>query len=340
MEALVLIAELPWAHFAAESGWSAALEPIVPPRTRRKGATATQIDLPLRVGARTVGRLRRRLVRRPFSLLEALAPHSPEFPDLPDGAHGFFVTSMPLRLLDPTLAAFPGLTGFVRQRYRRSYAKLDGSYEGWLRGLSAKSRSTLQRKIRRFAERSGGAIDLRCYARPEEMPEYHRLARRVSALSYQERLLGCGLPEGAEMLERLQGLAARDAVRGWILFLDGEPVSYLHAPALGDVLVYDHLGYDPAAAALSPGIVLQAGAMRGLFAEKRFRLFDFTEGEGRHKSLFATGDISCADVLLLRSTAANLATGYALLAFDALVDAARKGSIWLGLDSLAARVRR
>src|SRR3546814_18752641 len=78
--------------------------------------------------------------------------------------------------------------------------------------------------------------------------------------------------------------AGRDAMRGWLLFVDDVPISYLYAPAEGDTLIYAHLGYDPAFSEFSPGTVLQLEAMRDLMGEGRFRLFDFTEGDGQHRS--------------------------------------------------------
>jgi hypothetical protein len=74
----------------------------------------------------------------------------------------------------------------------------------------------------------------------------------VSALTYQERLLDAGLPAGPEALERMRALARRDQMRGWLLFVDARPISYLYAPAEGDTLIYAFLGYDPEFAELSP----------------------------------------------------------------------------------------
>lgn len=160
---------------------------------------------------------------------------------------------------------------------------------------------------------------------------------RSRALTYQERLLEAGLPQ--DELPRLVEWAKRDAVRGWILFLDGRPASYLHCPAEGDTLVYAHLGYDPALAELSPGTVLQLEALRMLIDERRFRLLDFTEGEGAHKSRFATGAVDCVDLLLLKPSFANIAAARALTAFDAA--AAGKGvASRLGVESLARRLLR
>jgi CelD/BcsL family acetyltransferase involved in cellulose biosynthesis len=157
-------------------------------------------------------------------------------------------------------------------------------------------------------------------------------------MTYQEKLLDAGLPEGA--LEEMRDLAAHDAVRAWLLFLDGRPISYLYAPARGACLVYAHLGYDPAAAELSPGTVLQLEAMRMLTEERRFRWFDFTEGDGQHKRQFATGSIDSVDLLLLRPSVGNRAAAGALNAFDGAVALAKGGIARAGLGGVARAFRR
>jgi CelD/BcsL family acetyltransferase involved in cellulose biosynthesis len=189
-------------------------------------------------------------------------------------------------------------------------------------------------------ERSGGALDLRLYRLPGEMDEFHRHARAVSARTYQERLLHAGLPSDAEFREELRQRAAHDAMRGWVLFLEGEPISYLYAPAEGATLIYAYLGYDPDHAALSPGTVLQFEAMRQLFEEDRFSLFDFTEGEGQHKSLFGTGTVQCVDLLLVKPTFSNLAAGNLLNGFDAGVAKAKGIASALRLERLARSFTR
>ena len=46
--------------------------------------------------------------------------------------------------------------------------------------------------------------------------------------------------------------------------------------------------------------MLQVLALKALFAEQQFTTFDFTEGEGQHKEIFATEDRLCGDVYVLR----------------------------------------
>lgn len=298
------------------------------------------VALPFTVGARTVWRVKRRLVRRPLGLAETLAGQLPQLPPLGGDAHGYLVTSLPAALADPLCAAHPALRPFVRQRYARHYLSLEGGYDAYLATFSAKTRSTLKRKRKKIEERSGGALDLRCYRTPAEMDDFYRHARAVSATTYQERLLNAGLPEGEAALARMRDLAARDSIRGWVLFIDGKPISYLHAPAEGDTLIYAHLGYDPDFADLSPGTVLQLDAVRQLMEEGRFRLFDFTEGEGQHKSRFATGSVECLDLLLLRNTFANIGLAKALTGFDSAVAGAKRAAGRFGIEKLARSLLR
>jgi CelD/BcsL family acetyltransferase involved in cellulose biosynthesis len=295
-------------------------------------ALAPQVELPLRIGARKVGRVRRRLVRIGVPLEQALAGAAPDLPALPSGAHGYYLRAVPTSASGQVGPA--GMRSFVRHSYPRHYADLSLGYDAYLATFSAKSRSSLKRKRRKLEERCGGALDVRLYRSPAEMETFNQAARALSALTYQERLLDAGLP--ADALGEMQDLARRDAARAWLLFIDGRPASYLYAPAEGTALRYAYLGYHPDHAGLSPGTVLQLEAMRMLMEERRFAWFDFTEGDGQHKRQFATGAVDSLDLLLLRRTFANLAAARALTGFDGAVALAKR----LGLKKIAAPLRR
>jgi CelD/BcsL family acetyltransferase involved in cellulose biosynthesis len=131
-------------------------------------------------------------------------------------------------------------------------------------------------------------------------------------------------------------LAAEDRVRAFMLFLDGEPVAYLYLPVKGRTLIYANLGYDSRFASLSPGTVLQFVALERLFAEKCFLYFDFTEGEGSHKLLFATDSVACASLVLLKPTLANHAV---LAAYDGLRGAVHCGKAVVRLLGAEAGLR-
>lgn len=271
------------------------------------GSLDCPVTMPLRfqVGERTLAAVPRRLVTKGFDLESLLGEAGLHLPALPPAADGMMLRSLPAAQLDHIAAQAQGLLVYVRQRYPRYYTSLSGTYDEYLATFSAKSRSTLKRKVRKFEQLSSGQLDVRAYRTPDEMETFYTLARSVSQKTYQERLLGSGLPESEDFRRDLQDRAARDEARGYLLFLNGEPVSYLYTPIQQGCVIYAYLGYDPALANHSPGTVLQLVALEQLFSEQRHRYFDFTEGDGQHKRLFATGCVDCVDVLLLRPTVSN-----------------------------------
>lgn len=302
------------------------------------GADRTaSVRLPFQIGARTLGHALLRLVRRSVPLEQAVALTPPDLPELPGDADGYLIGALP-EAARPLIAADKTLHAFVRQAYVRYYARLDQPFESWFGAMSGNGRSALRRKRRKLEQRCGGRLDIRLYRHPGEVDEFHRHARAVSALSYQERLLDAGLPANA--LNEARELAARDALRAWLLFIDDKPASYLYMPAEGRTLLYRHLGYDPAFADLSPGGVLQLEAMRMLMEEKRFRWLDFTEGGGQHKRQFATDGIASIDLMLLRPALSSLSAAYALQGFDRSVANGKQAMSMLGLDAAIRALRR
>ena len=295
----------------------------------------TAIPLKFQIGARTVASVDRALTRVALTLDDVIAGATPVLPPL--AGDGYLVTSLPEALL-PMLTR-SGLIAFVRQRYVRYHTDVAGGYDAWLAGLSGSARATIRRKTRRVAQASGGMLDIRAYRTADEIAVFHPLARQVSATTYQERLLGAGLPADGAGLHALIALAAADRVRAWLLFIANAPVAYLCCTARGDTLLYSYVGHDPAHGDLSPGTVLQAEAMAMIFAD-RFARFDFTEGEGRHKRLFASGGTACVDLLLLRPTFANRATIAALAGFDAAVALMKRAAAHPLLARVAKQVRR
>ena len=76
--------------------------------------------------------------------------------------------------------------------------------------------------------------------------------------------------------------------------------------------------------------------MRALYAERRFRAFDFTEGDGAHKAQFGRAAVACADVLVLRPTLRNRAVLAMMQGIDRV---ASRGKAMLDRMGLRARVK-
>lgn len=238
-------------------------------------------------------------------LLERTHPLDQTREGVDESADGLLYRSALTEQELPRIQRVGGLVRYVPQRFTRYYVDLSESWESYLNHFSSKTRSTLRRKARRFAEIDGGEIDWREYRTRDEMKTFYNLARQVSAKTYQERLLHVGLPDSDAFEAHIQDLAEQGKVLGYLLFIDGEPVSYLYLPVSGETVLYAHLGYDPGLSKHSPGTVLMWVALERLFADPGFRYFDFMEGESDHKKLFSDHELKCADVYFLKSTLAN-----------------------------------
>jgi hypothetical protein len=226
---------------------------------------------------------------------------------LPDDLDGIYRPSEIIGANDPDCGFIGPSLRYVESRFNRRFIDLTTGFDAYMAKFSSKTRSTLRRKLRKFEEASSGRLDWTAHRSAPEMQVFHEEARRVSRRTYQEKLFDSGLPEDGTFLRTMLERADAGQVRGFILFLAGVPVSYLYLPIADGRVIYGHLGFDPAYAALSPGTVLQLLALESLFAEGVHRVFDFTEGEGEHKRLFATHERLCGNVFYLRPTLRNRA---------------------------------
>lgn len=277
---------------------------------------------------------------RSIELAEAGKPEAVAIPgedNLAPGSQGFALRRLPVEGALPRLARSGPFLRYVPLQYQHCYIDLGTSFEDYQKKFSSKTRSTINRKIRKYTEHCGGSLKWHSYRSPDEVPSFFQLARAVSKLTYQEKLLDAGLPDTPEFIERSRALAANGQLRAYVLF-DGErPVSYLYCPVQDGVAIYAYLGYDPAYMHLSVGTVLQWLALEEMFNEGGLRYFDFTEGQSDHKRLFATHQRQCAHVYLVRPTLRNAA----ILRGHALMD---RFSSWTGqmLDryGVKAKVRR
>lgn len=227
-------------------------------------------------------------------------PPTPQDSGLPTAALNrtaqFLVTrSHPARDPLPDISRLAQTLRYVTSRYRRYYVNLEGTFEDYLQTLGGKTRATLKRKVKKFLGEAGPNA-FQVFRTPEDMSLFYPRAREISEKTYQERLLGSGLPGHAKYLEQMRALAAEDRASGFLLSLNGTAVAYLYCTIRDGIVFYDYLGFDPDTSHRSPGTVLQYLALENLFAEGRYKMFDFTEGEGQHKALFATGSVACADI--------------------------------------------
>ena len=303
-------------------------------------AAARPTPLNFRIGARTLMAVQRDMVRVPLGLDEAREGRLPVLPPLPRDAHGYVVTSLPEDRLEAMVYASGRMIGFVRQKYTRYHADLTGGFDAYMANLSGNARQGVRRKAKKIAQVSGCELDIRSYRTPAELEAFHDIARRIALRTYQEKLMGEGLPAGPDFIRDMMARGAADAVRAWLLWIAGEPAAYLYCPAHGDTLIYEYVGHDPAFNDLSPGAVLQVEAFRDLFEEGKYTRFDFTEGDGQHKRQYSTGGVPCVDLLLLRPSLTNRVTTAALGGFNRTVAGGKALIEAAGLEKLSKKLRR
>jgi CelD/BcsL family acetyltransferase involved in cellulose biosynthesis len=301
------------------------------------------VPIKIRLGDKTLLAPELWLQVREVSLDDEASPVTePEPPTevLHANSQGFLIRSLGVVGKQPVLRRRHGYLCYVPSQYPRYYIDMRQSFDEYKNKFSSKTRSTLNRKVRKYAEYCGGGISWRTYTTPDEMHEFYELARAVSRITYQEKLLDAGLPESREFRDEMGRRAQQGQVRGFILFHQNRPVSYLYCPINNGVLIYAFLGYDPDYMSYSVGTVLQWLALQHLFEERCFRFFDFTEGQSEHKKLFATDSVQSANVFFLRSNLRNAFLLHSQRAVDRLSKLIGDKLDQIGLKSKITKITR
>lgn len=302
-----------------------------------------QVPLKIQLGDKILWAPRLWLQVREAGLDDEVPPVAEPIPPanpLQVDSQGFLIRSLRVIGKQPTLRRQGDYLCYIPSQYSRYYIDMCQSFEEYKSKFSSKTRSTLNRKVRKYAEHCGGNISWKVYKSPGEMAEFFGLARAVSRITYQEKLLDAGLPDSEEFRRQMEQLAQQGCVRGFILFYQNQPVSYLYCPISNGVLIYAFLGYDPGHMSFSVGTVLQWLALEYLFDENIFRFFDFTEGQSEHKKLFSTHSIQCANVFFLRKSASNLLLVRGRELVDRLGQVAGEALDRLGMKTSVKRLMR
>ena len=255
----------------------------------------------------------------------------PPFKKFPAGVEVVWIPSHPVNTRLPRLSFQSGTIRYVPSQYQRYWVDLHGDFDGYLRKFSPKSRKNMRRNVRKFAELCEGEIRWRTFSGPEEIEEFYRDARRISSLTYQEKLWNSGLPSSDEFRRQLAAGAAQGTVRGYVLYYGTRPVAYIYCRARNAFLLYEFVGYDPSFQSSSPGDVLLYLALNHLFEEGRFRALDFGPESSFYKKFFSNRATACADVYYFPCKLRVLFLLCAHSGFEFMSDAARSLLGYLGL---------
>lgn len=243
--------------------------------------------------------------------VSAASELSPPNMSLVDGEKGFLFRSLPLQSKQPLVRAGNGWIYYTPDQFDRYYINLDQTFDEYTSKFSSKTRSTIKRKIKKFAKHCGeDGMKWQSYKTPEEMKEFYKFAREVSKKSYQERLLDAGLPETDEFVNEMSSKAEQGDARGYLLFDKEVPVAYIYCPISDGVLLYQYLGFDPQYNKMSVGTILHWLVFQDIFEEGKFKYFDFTEGQSDHKKQFSTDSLFCGNVYMFPRKPGGMAIVY------------------------------
>jgi CelD/BcsL family acetyltransferase involved in cellulose biosynthesis len=208
---------------------------------------------------------------------------------------------------EPWVEALGDATGRRLSRRSRIAAPLPligiASHESWDAYLATRS-SNFRQQVRRFARRAAREAEIRV-RRTESANQLEadirtfftlhdmRFGERGGSSLSAERARSFHLDFAAAALK--QGW-----LRLWFLELDGQPAAAWYGWRLGDRYSYYNSGFDPAFAALSPGLVLISAVIESAFEEGAAE-FDFLLGEESYKYRFAERERTVSDVTLARS---------------------------------------
>jgi Acetyltransferase (GNAT) domain len=253
---------------------------------------------------------------------------------------GELINSHPVEHRIPRIRLRRDCIRYSASQYRRFHVTIEGTFDEYFSHFSAERRSKLRRRLKGWARYCGGQTEWREYRRPDEMSEFHRLARQISAMTYQEKLCDAGMPDGEEFVAHLEEMAEEDGVRGYILFDGAKPVAFQYCTIWQNTLAGERQGYDPAYRHHAPGHVLFLLVVRHAFETRRFRYFDLGRGEFDYKETFATGYVRCADIYYFRRTLRNLLLVLGHTTIDLLWGAAARILDTLGLRQGLKRMVR
>ncbi len=225
--------------------------------------------------------------------------------ELPPEVQGIYIRSHPIKERLKKVVRLPEAIRYVPDQHDRHYMMLNGTMDAYYKGLGHSTRRELRRQVSRFEAYCGGRLDVQEFKQPRQMADFYNLARRVSARSYQEQLLEGGFPNGPHVVSGMRQAAARDLVRGYVLFHGQRPVAYQYLQNRGGILTEPLYGYDQDYRKWGVGAVLQVCLLERWLKEGCYRMLDHGPGADYHQKIYSTGSVRCASVYFLRPRAAN-----------------------------------
>lgn len=164
---------------------------------------------------------------------------------------------------------------------------LPDSLDEVLGSLSSSTRQTVKRYTRKLEREYEGRIESRIFTAVGELDEFFRDVEPVSAKTYQ-RALGVSFGDMPRHRERTRVSMENGWFRGYVLYLDGQPVAFHYGDLYRGRFRHGRPGYDPEFADLRVGTYLMLRLFDDLIAHPEARVVDYGVGDADYKRRFGT----------------------------------------------------
>jgi len=167
----------------------------------------------------------------------------------------------------------------LRPELETPFIPIEGKWPAYYESISGHLRRNLRRRRRQLEEQ--GRVEVVCVTGEEsgigsaDLSDHLREGFRIEAMAWKGSA-GTAIRENESWVDFYQAWAQTAAERGWLrlyfLKLNGQPIAFYYALVYGRKLYYLKLGYDPAYARYSPGILLHQEILAAAFDEKLLEL--------------------------------------------------------------------
>jgi hypothetical protein len=256
-------------------------------------------------------------------------------------AREFDAVALPHLPLDsPVLDAFESLGGPWRHQRRtraqpRRRLVLPDSFEQFVASRSANTRWRIRRDARRLAAAFGDDLSLEIVREPSQLERLFTDAERIARATYQ-RALGAGFADTPERRALTDVALANGWLRGYLLYLRGEPIAFWICSVYRGTLLIRLTGYDQAYAELRVGLFLLTKVIEDAIDDPAVAIVDFGQGEAAYKQQLGDTSELERDLIVfaptLRAVRINLLRNIVLV----FADGARRA---LDATQLTDRVR-
>lgn len=178
---------------------------------------------------------------------------------------------------------------------KRHRIVMPATFDEYMSKFTSRTRSTLRRKLRKF-----GDCQLERITELDQLPDFLSAAHEISRNSWQSDLLGLRIHDDEREIECFTRLVGLQALRAYLLWHDGNPVSFCIGTQFNGVFDYEEVAYDRQYAKSSPGQVLVLKMIEDLFASNTPQVFDFGGGDAEYKRQFSNSESESGSVWLLR----------------------------------------